>query len=381
MGRALRLAERALGWCSPNPAVGAVLTRGDQVVGEGFTQPPGASHAEIMALNEAGEAARGAKLYVTLEPCSHHGRTPPCTDALISAGIREVYVAQLDPSPWVDGSGIAALEAAQIAVHVGDREADAGTLNEAYFKWVASGLPFVILKYAMTADGKIATRSGSSHWITHPEARGYVARLRSQVDAVMTGIGTVIRDDPLLTARPAEFGIDSDEPVHQPLRVVLDSEARLPSTARVADPRLPGHTVVCTTSRAAPSEVARLEDQGVEVLILPARDERVDIHAVLVALGGRGVTSVLVESGGTLAASLIKARAVDKVLGFIAPRIVGGMEAPGPIGGLGLDDMDAALDLRNAEWTQVGPDMLLTGYLQTEGSGSRLEGAVVFGDH
>ncbi|MEA2640369.1 MAG: diaminohydroxyphosphoribosylaminopyrimidine deaminase, partial [Chloroflexota bacterium] len=231
MTRALELAERALGWCSPNPAVGAVLMRDGEIVGEGRTQPVGNAHAEVMALQAAGEAARGAALYVTLEPCSHWGRTPPCTDALITAGVSQVHMAMRDPSPWVAGTGIAALEAAGISVTVGEHERAAADLNEAYLKWVASTRPFVTLKYAMTADGKIATRSGSSYWISGLESRRVVARLRAATDAVLVGIGTVLADDPQLTARPGELGDLDLEPAHQPLRVILDSHGRLPRSA------------------------------------------------------------------------------------------------------------------------------------------------------
>jgi diaminohydroxyphosphoribosylaminopyrimidine deaminase / 5-amino-6-(5-phosphoribosylamino)uracil reductase len=371
MERALDLGRRALGWCSPNPAVGAVVVRDGRVVGEGFTRPPGWEHAEIVALRAAAAETAGADLYVTLEPCSHYGRTPPCTDAIIAAGIKSVHAAMLDSSPWVSGNGVAALQAAHIETAVGERAGEAEQLNEAYFRWVHTGWPFVTLKYAMTADGKIATRTGSSFWITGVEARRHVARLRSTVDAVLVGIGTVLSDDPQLTARPGELGDPDLEPAHQPLRVVLDSEARLPLGAKLASPALPGKTLVCTTGRAPVERRRALEDCGVEVLIVPDEGGRVNVCEVLRLLGKRDVTSVLAECGGTLAASLIAAGAVDKVLAFVAPKIAGGTAAPSPVEGLGVERMDQALELRDPSWTVLGQDVLLTAYVGTP----RLPGA------
>lgn len=374
MDRALDLGRQALGWCSPNPAVGAVVVRDGRVVGEGFTSPPGQDHAEIVALRAASEAAAGADLYVTLEPCSHHGRTPPCTDALIAARIKSVHAAVLDPSPWVNGGGIIALQAAGIETIVGERADEAARANEAYFKWVGTDLPFLTLKYAMTVDGKIATRTGSSFWITGIEAHRHVARLRSRVDAVMVGVGTVLADNPRLTARPGELGEPELEPAHQPLRVVLDSAARTPLDATLVTGGLPGKTLVCTIEHAPVERVRSLEDRGVEVLVVPEEDGRVDVCQALELLGKRGVTSVLAECGGTLAASLMQARAVDKVLAFIAPKIAGGEAAPTPIEGLGVDRMEQAIQLRDAEWTVVGQDVLLTAYVgvpRVPGEGGR----------
>jgi diaminohydroxyphosphoribosylaminopyrimidine deaminase/5-amino-6-(5-phosphoribosylamino)uracil reductase len=369
MERALDLARGALGWCSPNPAVGAVLIKDGSIVGEGRTQPPGQAHAEIMALRAAGDAARGASLYVTLEPCSHTGRTSPCTDALIAAGVREVHAAMLDPSPWVNGQGLRALEAAGITTEVGDQAQAARRLNEGYFKWVGARLPFVTLKYAMTADGKIATRTGSSFWITGPEARRQVARWRAQVDAVLVGAGTVLADDPQLTARPGEMGDTELEPSHQPLRVVLDSSGRIPATAKLLSGTLPGTTLVCTTARAPASFHEDLRRPGIETVVLPDEEGRVEVCSVLRLLGERGITSVLAECGGTLAGSLFSAGAVDKVFGFIAPKIVGGVDAPTPVEGVGLASMDAAIGLRDPTWTVLGRDVLLTAYVGVDAAG------------
>ncbi len=380
MARALDLAAQALGWCSPNPGVGAVLVRGDQIVGEGFTQPPGSAHAEVKALQQAGDRARGATLFVTLEPCSHQGRTPPCTDALIAAGIAEVVVAMIDPSPWVDGRGIEILRNAGLRVRVGDQGREASQLNEAYFKWVQTHRPFVTLKYAMTADGKIATRTGASRWVTGTEAREYVALLRSRVDAVLVGIGTVLADDPQLTARLAVTPPERDSPVHQPLRVVLDSEARLAVGAKVVTDAS-AHTLLCTTDRASGEKLTQLAEAGTETLVLPSKDGRVDIIELIRVLGERNVTSILAEPGGTLAAALLESGVVDKVLVFVAPKIVGGVAAPGPVAGEGASEMSDALELTGVEWTRLGEDMLLTGYLSGTGDGEPVEAASVFRNH
>ncbi|HEY3118892.1 MAG TPA: bifunctional diaminohydroxyphosphoribosylaminopyrimidine deaminase/5-amino-6-(5-phosphoribosylamino)uracil reductase RibD, partial [Chloroflexota bacterium] len=329
----------------------------------------------------AGELAARASLYVTLEPCSHHGRTPPCTDALIEAKVAAVHLALRDPSPWVDGGGIHALRDAGIAVEIGEREREATWLNEAYLKWVRTGLPFVTLKYAMTLDGKIATHTGSSRWITGPEARLHVARLRAQVDAVLVGIGTVLADDPQLTSRPGEFGggtppLPSPPPrggrgleegsvdlVHQPMRVIVDTMARLPTTARVLDAGLPSKTLVCTTARAPIARREALVATGAEVVVLPVGDDGVDLGALFAELGRRQIISVLVEAGGTLTATLLREHGVDKVLAFVAPKIVGGRDAPTPVEGPGIADMAEALELQDPKWSVLGRDVLLTGYV------------------
>jgi diaminohydroxyphosphoribosylaminopyrimidine deaminase / 5-amino-6-(5-phosphoribosylamino)uracil reductase len=373
MQRALELAERAKGWSSPNPAVGAVLVSAGQIVGEGWTQPPGGPHAEIVALRMAEGRARGSDLFVTLEPCAHFGRTPPCTDALIAAGIHHTEVAMLDASPWVAGKGLEALRGAGISVSVGARGEQAQRLNEAYFKWVETHRPFVDLKYAMTADGKIATHTGSSKWVTGQEARGLVAHLRSQMDAVAVGIGTVLADDPLLTSRPGEFGIDLPEPVHQPLRVVFDSQARLPLGSRILNDA-PERTLVLVGDDASSDRVSKIRETGATVELLPKESGHVSIEAALDALGERGVTSVLAECGGTLAGSLLDAGAVDKMHVFISPKIVGSDSAPGPIGGMGKSTMAEAWSLAEVEWSQIGEDLLMCGYVRKLGP-KEIEGA------
>ena len=359
MAHALDLAERAKGICNPNPAVGAILVRDGRIVGEGFTQPRGQAHAEVMALAQAGDEALGATLYVTLEPCAHQGLTGPCTARLIEAGVAAVRCAMLDPSPWVDGLGKAELEAHGIPVAVGERAEAARRLNEDYFHWVRTGRPLVTAKWAMTLDGKTATRTGASRWISGEASRATVGRMRARSDALIVGIGTVLADDPSLTAREPD---DSLLP-RQPLRIVVDSRGRLPAGARVADPTLPGCTLVATTPAGAEHLAPELRERVDLWVGEPGPDGRVQPAALLAELGRRGLISALVESGGTLLASLIEQRLIDQVAAFIAPKLVGGTAAPGPIGGEGIEAMSAAVELIDVTYERVGRDVLARGSL------------------
>ena len=369
MARALELAERALGISSPNPAVGAVLVKDGRIVGEGWTQPPGQAHAEIVALEQAGDAAAGATMYVTLEPCCHFGRTPPCTDALIRARVEAVHMAIIDPNPLVAGGGRRQLDKAGIRTALGEYEREARQLNEGYFKFITRGLPFVAVKWAMTLDGKIATRTGSSFWVTGESARARVARLRALSDAVLVGVGTVLADDPRLTVRPESFPPALRErldPVacRQPLRVVLDSQARTPPTARLVSGELPGHTLILITEHAPDERRAALEATAAEVVVVPDLARRVHPAVAMRLLAERhGITSVLVEAGGTLVATLLEARLVDKVYAFLAPKLVGGAAAPTPVEGTGCPEMGQAATLHDMTVERLGDDVLVAGYL------------------
>ena len=355
MSRALALARQALGTTSPNPAVGAVLVWDGQVVGEGYTQAPGEAHAEIMALHQAGERARSATLYVTLEPCNHQGRTPPCTSTIVAAGVAEVHMALLDPNPLINGKGREELEAAGISVTVGEQEEAAGQVNEAYLKFTRTGLPFVIAKYAASLDGKIATRTGDARWITGVAARRRANQLRAASDAVMVGVGTVLADDPLLTARD-----DQDHPLpHQPLRVIVDSNGRTPATARLFQE--PGRVLIAG-ARITPRRAGALKRAGAEVLELPAGDGSVDLRALMAALGKRQATAVLVEGGGGLLGSVLGQGLADKLAVFLAPVIIGGAEAVPAVGGVGSDTVAEALRLREVTVEQVGEDLMVVGY-------------------
>lgn len=360
MRRALDLAASVRGRVAPNPAVGAVLVRDGHLVGEGATEAPPGAHAEIVALRQAGDRARGATLYVTLEPCAHYGRTPPCVDALLAAGIARAVVALRDPYPAVNGRGLRRLAAAGVRVELGLAAGPAAALNAGFLKRVRRSLPEVTAKFAASLDGKIATHTGHSRWITGAEARQEGHRLRDTHDAIMVGVGTVLADDPLLTTRlpPEICGVGGP---HHPLRVVVDSQARTPADAAMLQPHVPGRTLIATTEAAPAGRVAALSAAGAEVVTVPDRCGRVDLHALLCCLATRGVNSVLVEGGGTLLGALFDAGLIDRTVAFIAPVMIGGRDAPGPLGGEGVVTMDTARRLREVEVRQVGCDLMVQG--------------------
>ena len=353
MREALRIVEYARGRTAPNPLVGAVIVRDGTIIANGWHRAAGEPHAEIHALRMAGELARGATLYVTLEPCAHHGRTGPCAEAVIAAGIARVVVALSDPNPLVAGRGIHLLTAAGIEVITGVCEDEARRQNEVFLKWVTQRRPFVTLKTAMTLDGKIASPTGASQWITGAEARLRVHEYRNEYDAILVGIGTVLADDPSLTTRlPDRTG-------KNPLRVVLDSEARTPLDAKlVTDGAAP--TLIVVSKHADQRRVNLLRACGVETLTLGT--ERVDIAALLDYLGAREITSLFVEGGATVNWSLLAGGYVDKVHAFIAPMLMGGALAKTPVGGTGFDSPQRALRLRDVTVEQLGADILVTGY-------------------
>ena len=356
MRSALELAAGGAGWVSPNPLVGCIIVRQGEVVGRGYHQRFGGPHAEVHALREAGNQARGAALYVTLEPCCHTGKTPPCVDAILESGVGRVIVGMQDPNPQVDGGGLSRLRNAGVDVTVGVCEAEARRLNEAFVKHINTGLPFVTSKSAITLDGKIATRSGSSRWITDEAARGIGHRLRHASDAIVVGIGTASQDDPQLTTRiPGQR-------VSNPLRVVVDSTLRLSPRARLADVAEDRRTLVATTEQAAVTKAQALRERGVEVMGLPAQsDGRVDLSTLCQALGERGITSVLVEGGAALTTALLEQRLIDKMVFFVAPKIIGG-DGVNVFGPCGVDSMDQALRLRELTSRSVGNDVMLEAY-------------------
>ena len=366
MGQAIDLARRALGTTSPNPAVGAVLVKDGAIIGQGSTRPPGQAHAEIVALEEAREDARGASLYVTLEPCCHWGRTPPCTRAVIEAGVAEVVAAFMDPNPVVAGNGMAELRNAGVtAVALPDdapEREQARELYEGFAKHVTTGMPFATAKFAMSLDGKIATRTGDSKWVTGPDARALVQRMRRETDAVMVGANTVLADDPQLTAR----GGDNLPLLRQPVRVTMDSQCRMPLQSQLL--RQPGRTLVYTTKAAPAARVRGLEQAGAEVVPVSATAAGlVCPKEALADLGKRGIVNLLVEGGGKVLGSLFDDGLVDKVWAFVAPVIIGGMEAASPVEGTGAELMAHATRLERLSFRQIGPDWLITGYPQMSG--------------
>lgn len=351
MQRCLSLARRALGKTAPNPLVGSVVVRDGQIVGEGFHPGAGNPHAEVFALKAAGERAKGATIYVNLEPCNHYGRTPPCSEAVVAAGVAKVVVGMVDPNPLVAGGGIERLRQAGIEVVVGVEEDACRRLNEAFIHRIVHRRPFGILKYAMTLDGKIATSTGHSSWVTGTEARNEVQQLRAACDAVIVGGNTVRCDNPRLTSRHTGS--------NKPLRVVMSRTLDLPAEAhlwQIDD----APTLVLTQEGVNPDVKERLMNKGVEVVeLMPLTPAE-----VMAYLYDRQFLSVLWECGGTLAASAIADGAVQKILAFIAPKIVGGQTAPSPVGDLGLTLMVDALNLERVSWRPVGADCVVEGYLK-----------------
>ncbi len=359
--QALALARLAEGRTSPNPLVGAVIVKNGRVVGEGYHHRAGEPHAEIEALRAAGNSARGATLYVTLEPCAHHGRTPPCTEALIAAGIAEVYYAVGDPNPRVNGKGHAKIEAAGIKVHRGLCEEEARELNRPFFKHVTTGRPFVTAKFAMSLDGKIATRSGDSRWITNPASRQCGHQLRNVTDAILVGAGTVLADDPQLTTR-----LDSDD-IRHPLRIIADSRGRVPLSAQLFDQGLPGQTVVATTNATSLAHCAELSARGVDVWRLPSGAQgRVSLTALLDEIGRRGMLTLLVEGGSELLGAFFAEQQVDRVWAFIAPAIIGGRGAPGPVGGAGIEQLSQAIRLCRLETETLDGDVWIRADIESK---------------
>lgn len=355
MQHALALARRGLGAVEPNPAVGAVVVD-DRLerLGEGWHQEFGGPHAEIHALRQAGEHSRGATLFVTLEPCCHFGKTPPCTKAIIAAGVRRVVAATTDPNPRVAGRGLEELARAGIAVEVGLLRDDADALIAPFRKLITTGRPWTIAKWAMTLDGKLATSTGDSRWISQAASRKLVHELRGRMDAIVVGIGTVLADDPLLTARPAG--------PRTALRVVVDSQARLPVDSQLVATARDVPVLTAVSSTAPAEQCAALRQQGVEVYECPTDSAgRISLPALWDEFGRRRLTNVLVEGGNRLLGSVFDERLVDEVYAFVAPKIVGGTSAASPVGGAGIDAINRAVGLRNAEIVVLDGDVMIRG--------------------
>lgn len=364
MRRALELAARAQGDTSPNPMVGAVLVKRGRIIAEGYHRQAGLPHAEIEALNRARRRAEGATLYVSLEPCAHDGRTPPCCDAVVAAKPARVVVAMRDPNPKTNGRGISALRRAGVRVAEGVLQAEARHLNRAFAKTISTGLPWVIAKIAQSLDGKIATRTGASHWISSEASRLRAHHLRRQVDAVVVGIQTVLNDNPALTARvpgrPARAG--------RPLAVILDSRLQLPLSSRCL--RQGRGRVIVATTVDRPDKAEQLAIRGAEVVRLPATTHgRVPLRPLLRLLASRhGVTSVLVEGGAEVMGSLFDERLVDEVVWFIAPQILGGRKSPSSVAGFGVAKLEAACRLTGSTVELIGGDVMIRGVVQHERS-------------
>ena len=350
MRLALHLARTAEGHTAPNPMVGAVLVKTGRVLGRGFHRRAGSPHAEVEALSQAGRRARGATLYVTLEPCNHYGRTPPCCDAIIRAGIAQVVIAARDPNPITNGRGLAKLRRTGIRVMSGVLEEEAQRLNEPFRKAMVARLPWVVAKVGQSLDGKIATAAGESRWITSPAARRLGHQWRRRVDAIVVGIRTILQDNPRLTVRrgPPRLG--------RPVKVVVDSRLRMPVRARCLSARPSAPTIIATTTRRSARRTL-LERRGADVLVLPSQKGRVPLRPLFHALAQRGLQSVLIEGGGEVLASAFAERLVDRIVWFIAPALIGGRSSPSSIGGEGVGRLAQAIRLADMTVRRVGPDL------------------------
>jgi len=357
MARALELAQQGRGLVSPNPMVGAILVKEGQIIAEGFHRYAEKKHAEVLAIEAAGDNARGSTLYINLEPCSHYGRTPPCLQRLIEAGIVQVIAAMEDPNPQVSGDGFRRLKEAGIDLKVGVGKEEASQLNEAYSAYIRLRKPWVILKTAMTLDGKIAESNGHSQWISSELSRARAQQLRFDCDALLTGIGTVLRDDPILTDRT---GQTRRRPL---LRCVLDSHLRLPLASRLVQSRKDGGIIAFCLPERDPVRQSLLEKEGIEVSSVPKKEERLSFDSILEELGRREITSLLIEAGPTINFLAFQQRVVDKVCCFIAPKILGGVRPLPFLGEPGFINLEGGVKLKFSLIEQVGPDILIEAYV------------------
>ena len=357
MRLALKLALKAKGQTSPNPLVGALIVKNDKIIGQGFHLRAGTPHAEIHALKNAGVQANGAELYLNLEPCSHYGRTPPCVDAIIQSKIKKVFVGMVDPNPLVQGKGIKKLREAGIEVFTRILENECRKANEVFIKYISTRRPFVILKTAASLDGRIAAESGDSKWITNEKSREYVHRLRSEVDAVLVGIGTVKKDDPQLTSRL------KNRKGKDPIRIIVDSTLRISPKAKALNLKSPAPTIIATTPKASPQKIKAISHKGARVMVIPSKN-KVDLNLLMEAFGKLEITSVLIEGGSKINTSALKAGIVDKVLFFYSPRIIGGKKAPLIVGGEGVSKVEDSLLLHKIKTQMFGDDVMIEGYLK-----------------
>lgn len=353
MRLAMQLAGNAIGRTSPNPLVGAVIVKDNRVVGCGWHRKAGTPHAEVHALNQAGELAQGADVYVTLEPCAHYGKTPPCAKALVEAKVKNVYGGLLDVNPKVAGKGFKILEDAGIHVEYGFLQDELRKQNEVFFKWIEHKKPFIVLKAAMTLDGKIATATGQSKWITNETSRAYGYKLRDIYDGIMVGINTVIEDNPMLTAR-----VDGGK---NPIRIVVDSSLKIDINANLVQDKS-AKTIIATTDKADKDKILKLQAQDVDVIVVDKdENDKVDIEKLLNILGQQNICSILVEGGATLSGSFVAKKLVDKVYFFIAPKIIGGKEAKTPVAGTGILNLQEALALKDIQIEKLEEDILIIG--------------------
>ncbi|MGB9835851.1 MAG: bifunctional diaminohydroxyphosphoribosylaminopyrimidine deaminase/5-amino-6-(5-phosphoribosylamino)uracil reductase RibD [Candidatus Saccharicenans sp.] len=357
MEMAFSLAEKARGRTSPNPCVGAVLVRDGRIVGWGYHQEAGQPHAEIIALERAGEKVRGATLYLTLEPCVHWGRTPPCVDRLVKAGLKRVVIASSDPNPIVHEKGIARLRQTGLEVITGILAEKNQHLNEAYNKYIVHKTPFVTLKFATSLDGKMATSSGDSRWISSEESRRMVQHLRYEHDAILVGAGTVLRDNPSLSLRL------ENARKKRWFRVVLDTRLSVPPEARLLQNPEEGHVLIFSGPEAPPEKIKALQDRGAEIIITDTENGQINLKQVLRTLGQREISALLVEGGAKVLTSFLEQKLADKVIAFLAPRLIGGEKSPSPFAGRGFFSLAEAPELKNIKHLRLKNDIMIEGYL------------------
>ncbi|SKA74027.1 diaminohydroxyphosphoribosylaminopyrimidine deaminase [Clostridium sp. USBA 49] len=360
MQRALELAKKGIGYTNPNPLVGAVIVKNGRIIGEGYHQIYGGNHAEINAFKNATEDVKGATMYVTLEPCSHYGKTPPCANAIVEKGIKKVIIGLIDPNPEVSGRGIKILKDNGIEVITGVLEEEGRKLNEIFLKYITTKQPFCIMKTAMTLDGKIATFTGDSKWITGKTSRNFVHQLRHRVAGIMVGVGTILKDDPMLTTR-LENGEGSDC-----IRIIVDSNARIPIESKVLNINSKAKTIVAVTEKAENDKIEALKEKGAEIIITPSKNEKVDLVFLMKKLGERKIDSILLEGGSELNYSALESGIVDKINAFIAPKIIGGMKAKTPVGGKGRAFINEAISINKIDIKRFEDDILIEGYVQKE---------------
>ncbi len=360
MARALDLAKLGVGYTNPNPLVGAVIVKDGRIIGEGHHKKYGDAHAEVNAFNNAKEDVTRATMYVTLEPCSHFGKTPPCVNTIIKKGIKKVVVAMEDPNPLVAGKGINILREHGIEVAIGVLEDEAKKLNEVFIKFITTRLPFCVLKTAMTLDGKIAAYTGDSRWVTNEESRRYVHELRHRFTSIMVGIGTVLADDPLLTTR-----LDSIDKKN-PIRIVVDTRGNIPLDAKVLQCDNNTKTIIATTEAINREKLKYIEELGVEFIIVPLKNNKVDLSYLMKSLGERKIDSVLLEGGSTLNYTALAEGIVDKVISFIGPKIIGGSSSKSPVGGKGIPHMKDAIFLENIDVFKFKDDVMIEAYIKKE---------------
>ncbi len=355
---AFELAKKGIGKVNPNPLVGAVIVKNDKVIGKGYHEYFGGPHAEVNAFRSAKESVEGATMYVTLEPCSHYGKTPPCAEAIVKNKIGKVVIGMLDPNPLVAGKGAKIIEENGIEVDFGYLCEELTDMNRVFLKYIQSKKPYVVMKTAMTLDGKIASKTGDSRWVSNEKSRAKVHELRNKLAAIMVGVDTVIADDPMLTTR-----LESREG-RNPIRIVVDSNLRIPLDSRILNSSVEAKTILAVTENAKSDKIEAVEALGNKVLVIDSLNERVDLQKLMIKLGEEGIDGILLEGGATLNFSALQTGIVDEVISFIAPKIIGGAEAKSPVGGDGIELMKNAIQLSDIKIDQIDQDLVLTGRIK-----------------